>query len=116
MPDVVKHDFLPIPNPDTRWDYGYLEKGQCINFNISPSCLKRFRVYLTFLNEMSLPIYGDQIKSTTYCSSSIAQDGAFHIRFVLRGELDERGFPELDYQLQVMKESENELAEVLIET
>jgi len=89
MPEEVSNDFLPVANPDTEWEYGYLEEGQRVRLQLDEEVLGIFRVYVTFVNELSLPIYLEQATCVEYVSAKIREDGAFHIRFVRRGQLEE---------------------------
>ena len=101
VPTEVLNDFLPVANPDTQWSYGYLEKGQSVKLNVDPIYLNQYRIYLTFVNEMSLPVYGEHIKSEQFNSDPITQDGAFHIRLVFRGLVGESGMPPIEKGLEV---------------
>jgi hypothetical protein len=101
MPEVILHDFLPVPNPDTKWEYQYLQKGQYVNLVTSKKFLNEYRIYITFLNEMSLPIYGKQVIQENFNSDSIREDGAYHIRFVKRGVHGKEKIPKLEYEINV---------------
>lgn len=87
MPEVVANDFLPVANPDTEWEYGYLEQGQCVCLKLDQELLDTFRVYVTFVNELSLPTYLEQVIYKEYTSAKNRDDGAFHVRFVRRGKM-----------------------------
>ena len=89
MPEEVANDFLPGANPDTEWEYGYLEQGQCVRLELDQELLDTFRVYVTFVNELSLPTYLEQVNYKEYTSAKIRDDGAFHVRFVRRGKMVE---------------------------
>ena len=84
-----KQEWMPLPNPDTYYSYGYLEKGQGIQMQIENRTMEKFRIYVMFLNEMSIPILREQVREDRYVSPRIREDGAYFIRFVYRGKLEE---------------------------
>ena len=84
-----KQEWLPVPNPDTYFSYGYLEKGQDIQMKIEKRTMEKFRIYVMFLNQMSIPIFREHVIEDGYVSPRIKEDGAYLIRFVYRGKLEE---------------------------
>ncbi|NER22534.1 MAG: hypothetical protein F6J86_05665 [Symploca sp. SIO1B1] len=82
-------EWMPVPNPDTYYSYGYLEKGQGIQMKIEKRTMEKFRIYVMFLNQMSIPILRERVREDRYVSPRIREDGAYFIRFVYRGKLEE---------------------------
>lgn len=84
--EVIKHEFTPVPNPDTHFQYGWMSQGQAIKLICPETTISNFRIYLMYLNEQSLPTYWIQVTQEVFFGENTLEDGAYCLRFVPRGK------------------------------
>jgi hypothetical protein len=86
--EKVRNEFLPMGDPHTIFVYEFLPKDTLLALSISSESLSHYRVYVQYLNEMSLPVYWTQVLNTEWRGEKSQEDGAYFIRFVPRGKTD----------------------------
>ena len=53
---LVERVFLPVGNPETRFHYGTIQKGECLCFRFNPALLDSYDLYVTIYSRHSLPV------------------------------------------------------------
>jgi hypothetical protein len=73
----VRREYLPVGNPETAFNYGYLRRGQCLEITSSHGIPDGHRLYLTIYNRSSFPISWSEISSLPYRTSAIEATGSY---------------------------------------
>lgn len=94
--EQVMNEFVPVADPNTYFEYGYLAQGTILKLAISSITIQLYRIYIAYYNEMSLPIYWTQINQSNWNGLPIEEDGAYLVRFVPRGKAYSH-FPKPEY-------------------
>lgn len=58
--------FLPVGNPDTRFNYDRIKAGETINATISQSVLDEARLYVCIYNKSSFPVNFYSVNTTSF--------------------------------------------------
>ncbi len=76
----VEREYVPVGNPDTRFLYGIVRKGDRVHVEMKPDLLLTHDVYLTVYNRASLPVAWSQATTTDYLGEPCRRPGHYLIR------------------------------------
>ena len=77
---VVRSEYLPVGDPDTTFLYDYFNRGEALNVQIKPDLFTGYQVFLSVYNRSSLPIFSDEVKTSSYLTPSFQEHGYFLFR------------------------------------
>lgn len=75
----IRHEFLPVGAPETRFEYGAIAHDQSLYIALHPTLLEQYNIYLTRYNRASFPLDWAQLQEPTY-DKSIPADGFYLLR------------------------------------
>jgi hypothetical protein len=84
----VEKEFLPQPNPETKFYYGVLTRGESLSIELSSSLLRDYHVYLTFYDRASFPIAWQQITQERHVTPRSRNNCFYLFRFNKARALD----------------------------
>lgn len=76
----VEKEFLPLANPETRFYYGALRKGDSLGIRVNACLLSTYDVYVTLYDRASFPISCYQVTELEHLSPEIVCDGMYLVR------------------------------------
>lgn len=79
--DFVKKEYVPVGNPDTQFDYGALYKGERLTRVFDKQFLEKNKVFLTYYNKSSFPVFWCRITTANYESAPVPCDGHYLFRY-----------------------------------
>jgi len=79
-PGFVEREFLPMGNPESRFRYGALERGEAIRFELAPALLANHDVYFTLYTRDSFPVRWYQIMEDQHLTEPALEDGFYLVR------------------------------------
>jgi len=97
----VEREFLPMPNPETRFHFGALQAGECLSIQLDPSLLTSYDVYLTIYNRASFPMVWLQVIHGDFVTAECTADGFYLVRVHNKGPL-RQDFPKEGLRISVI--------------
>ena len=73
----VRRQYLPVGNPETAFNYGYLPRGQCLEITSPHAIPEGHHLYLTIYNRASFPVEWAEIRSLPYRTPPAASSGSY---------------------------------------
>ncbi|NEP50025.1 MAG: hypothetical protein F6K65_14875 [Moorea sp. SIO3C2] len=84
----VKKVFLPVPNPETKFYYGALKKGESIQFQLAPSLLTSHDIYYSLYSRECFPLDWYKINEAEHTTSRSDQKSIYIVRIHPKFELN----------------------------
>lgn len=98
----VEREFLPQPNPETKFYYGVLSRGESLSAELSSSLLRDYHVYLTFYDRASFPISWQQITEERHITAS-SGCSCFYLFRIHKARMLDRPFDDNSVNISVIK-------------
>lgn len=106
----LRHQFLPVGNPDTEWHYGHLVVGEKLEIRSNDAHQQAYNTYVCFYNWASFPVEWHTIKSLEWCGNAFEQAVGYAIRRVRRGKPDPLRNSEVRFEARVVTSIDNPTA------
>jgi hypothetical protein len=98
----LRHQFLPVGNPDTEWHYGHLAVGEALEIHLNDAHRQAYNTYVCFYNYASFPVEWHTVKNLEWCGGAIGQALGYAIRRVQRGKPELLRNSEVRFRLRVV--------------
>jgi hypothetical protein len=83
QPDgFVYGEYLPQPNPETRFFFGHFQRGERLELQLKPGLRDTCAVYLTCYDRASFPLRWYEVTEDWHRSEPLEEDGTWLIRVV----------------------------------
>jgi hypothetical protein len=106
----MRHQFLPVGNPDTEWHYGHLVVGEKLEIRSNDAHQQAYNTYVCFYNWASFPVEWHTIMSLEWCGNAFDQAVGYAIRRVRRGKPDPLRNSEVRFEARVVTSIDNPTA------
>jgi uncharacterized protein DUF6208 len=78
----LRRQFLPMGNPDTDWEYGYLDTGEQLRICLDAVHHRQYNTYVAFYNWASFPIDWCKIQALDWRSAPLVERVGYAVRRV----------------------------------
>jgi Family of unknown function (DUF6208) len=76
----VEREFVPLGNPETRFEFGAMEAGERLSIQTDPSVLFRYDIYVTIYNRASFPVVWYQVTDGEFATAESAARCVYLVR------------------------------------
>ena len=77
---IVKPIFLPVPNPETHFFYGALDRGEKLTIDLPPDLRDTHRLYFSLYSRDCFPMDWYQIASDHHTTAALTEQGVYILR------------------------------------
>lgn len=82
----VKKEYLPMGNPETKFYFGSIKKGEFLQVDLYRELFNEANIYITFLNLCSFPVFWETISQLGYSSERMPCNATYLIRIHYKGQ------------------------------
>lgn len=76
----VKSTFLPVPNPETKFLYGALDRGETLTLKLPPGLLQSHRLYFSLYSRDCFPLDWYPIDQSEHTTKPMPERGVYILR------------------------------------
>ncbi len=77
---IVKPIFLPVPNPETHWFYGALDRGEQLSIDLPTGLLDTHRLYFSLYSRDCFPMDWYPIMANSHVTAPMPEQGVYILR------------------------------------
>jgi hypothetical protein len=79
-PAFVKQTFLPVPNPETQFYYGALNRGEAVKLEVTPDLLSTHSLFFSLYTRDCFPLNWYTVTEVTHAAQTMPEKGAYILR------------------------------------
>lgn len=76
----VEREFVPLGNPETRFEFGAMRAGESLSLQTEPSVLLNYDIYVTIYNRASFPMDWFHVTDPEFVTAKAADNWVYLVR------------------------------------